>query len=92
MSGDGTLFAVRKPYDDILIYFFQKQEFDDGTSWKEMTGLRLVSDDNFGPDNFGSAVSFSEDGKRVAIGADQADTYSGSVSVYETMGTSNNIE
>eukprot|EP00980_Cylindrotheca_fusiformis_P016435 scaffold4901_cov105-Cylindrotheca_fusiformis.AAC.4 len=84
ISGDGTFLAVAVENDNI-VRFFQKQESDG--SWKEMTNLGLSGDAE--TDCFGSHISLSEDGKRVAIGArndtgasDELDS-AGSVSVYE---------
>eukprot|EP00980_Cylindrotheca_fusiformis_P030162 scaffold24503_cov127-Cylindrotheca_fusiformis.AAC.1 len=78
-----------------MVRFFEKQE-SDGT-WNERTDLRLFAnstEDIFGSDGltavefFGSGVSLSKDGKRVAIGAirencSDDDDCSGSVCVYE---------
>eukprot|EP00980_Cylindrotheca_fusiformis_P016609 scaffold4973_cov135-Cylindrotheca_fusiformis.AAC.27 len=98
ISGDGTFLAAA-PFSNTnngndlagIVRFFQKQELD-GTSWKERTDLRLFGSSD--QDSFGTDVSLSYDGKRVAIGAIRDDDCnnnvadSGSVSVYE-MDTSN---
>eukprot|EP00980_Cylindrotheca_fusiformis_P017453 scaffold5439_cov132-Cylindrotheca_fusiformis.AAC.12 len=92
MSGDGTFLASAPVLSSSngfdyngQVRFYQKHE-SDGT-WEEVTGLRLtgVADG----DRFGSGVSLSANGKRVAIGAFSDDGAnddaldSGSVSVYE---------
>eukprot|EP00980_Cylindrotheca_fusiformis_P002015 scaffold444_cov109-Cylindrotheca_fusiformis.AAC.12 len=90
ISGDGTFLAVSPRYDDSsgvkgIVRFFKKRS--DG-SWKEQKSLRLLGDEA-GLDYFGSDVSLSENGKRVAVGATGDDGLndgaflSGSVSVYE---------
>eukprot|EP00980_Cylindrotheca_fusiformis_P002381 scaffold556_cov193-Cylindrotheca_fusiformis.AAC.2 len=95
MSGDGKLLASA-PYtsNEIgkfkngIVRFFKKQE-SDGT-WAEMIDLRLTGVAAF--DFFGSDVSLSGNGKRVAIGARHDDgaandaESTGSVSVYERNG------
>eukprot|EP00980_Cylindrotheca_fusiformis_P027752 scaffold22558_cov116-Cylindrotheca_fusiformis.AAC.1 len=90
ISGDGSLLAAAPYYfsetgkvNNGIVRFFQKHN---GT-WEENTGLRLLGvADN---DIFGSDVSLSGNGHRVAIGArfddganGEADR-SGSVSIYE---------
>eukprot|EP00980_Cylindrotheca_fusiformis_P002379 scaffold554_cov138-Cylindrotheca_fusiformis.AAC.1 len=95
MSGDGKFLASApgsskengKIFNGI-VRFFQKQE-SDGT-WAEMIDLRLTGVAAY--DFFGSDVSLSGNGKRVAIGAIADDgaandaESTGSVSVYERNG------
>eukprot|EP00980_Cylindrotheca_fusiformis_P021557 scaffold8400_cov95-Cylindrotheca_fusiformis.AAC.3 len=91
MSGDGT-FLASSPYlssnngkdKNGIVRFFQKHESDG--MWEEMINLRLTGDSDL--EYFGSDVSLSENGQRVAIGAldDGANDdamNSGSASVYE---------
>eukprot|EP00980_Cylindrotheca_fusiformis_P016326 scaffold4847_cov89-Cylindrotheca_fusiformis.AAC.13 len=96
ISGDGSLLAAAPgSYSGNtlagIVQFFQKQE--DG-GWKENTDLRLLGVDT--ADYFGSDVSLSGNGQRVAIGAygddgpngeadglDDSKRDSGSVSIYE---------
>eukprot|EP00980_Cylindrotheca_fusiformis_P015112 scaffold4174_cov66-Cylindrotheca_fusiformis.AAC.1 len=79
ISGDGTFLAAAPYNSKGIVEFFQKQ---DGGTWEESnTDLRLEGDGPY--DYFGSAVSLSNDGKRVAIGAYRDDGDSGSVSVYD---------
>eukprot|EP00980_Cylindrotheca_fusiformis_P013863 scaffold3597_cov127-Cylindrotheca_fusiformis.AAC.1 len=93
MSGDGSFLAsapfLNRNNDNTyygLVRFFQKHK-SDGT-WEEMTDLWLtgVADGDY----FGSDVSLSGNGQRVAIGAKSNDhearKNSGSVSVYEMNG------
>eukprot|EP00980_Cylindrotheca_fusiformis_P011252 scaffold2587_cov101-Cylindrotheca_fusiformis.AAC.1 len=90
LSGEGT-FLASAPYSYSansnagIVQFFQKQT---GGTWEEIADLRLEG--NSTEDYFGSAVSLSNDGKRVAIGAladdggdGEVKTDSGSVSVYD---------
>eukprot|EP00980_Cylindrotheca_fusiformis_P005283 scaffold1134_cov103-Cylindrotheca_fusiformis.AAC.1 len=88
MSGDATVLAASPLFlgnNAGLVRFFQKQVSDG--SWREMINLRLAGDTK--NDYFGSDFSLSDDGKRVAIGAEGDDgafdelDYAGSVSVYE---------
>eukprot|EP00980_Cylindrotheca_fusiformis_P025565 scaffold14087_cov85-Cylindrotheca_fusiformis.AAC.1 len=92
MSGDGKFLASAPDSSGKLkngiVRFFQKEE-SDGT-WAEMIDLRLTGVAAF--DLFGSDVSLSGNGKRVAIGARFDDgaandaKIAGSVSVYERNG------
>eukprot|EP00980_Cylindrotheca_fusiformis_P015011 scaffold4127_cov126-Cylindrotheca_fusiformis.AAC.7 len=92
ISGDGSLLAAAPRYHSEtrngIVRFFQKQ---DG-AWNENTDLRLFGIAAY--DYFGSAVSLSGNGQRVAIGTrndggeDNDVASSGSVSIYEmSMGT-----
>eukprot|EP00980_Cylindrotheca_fusiformis_P022658 scaffold9544_cov97-Cylindrotheca_fusiformis.AAC.1 len=83
ISGDGSFIGLALEADSTVL-FFQKQQ--DG-SWNEMINLRLTTNANDG-DHFGSDISLSEDGKRVAIGASYdagvfGEFWAGSFSVYE---------
>eukprot|EP00980_Cylindrotheca_fusiformis_P016434 scaffold4901_cov105-Cylindrotheca_fusiformis.AAC.3 len=86
MSGDGTFLAAAPLFYGAdyagIVRFYQKQE--PIGSWKEIINFRLTGDAEY--DFFGSDVSLSKDGKRVAIGA-EGDShemeYAGSVSVFE---------
>eukprot|EP00980_Cylindrotheca_fusiformis_P008634 scaffold1836_cov97-Cylindrotheca_fusiformis.AAC.1 len=89
MSGDGTFLAAAPQYnsnnfklENGIVRFYKKQS---GGSWMEMSSIRLFGGAWF--DFFGSDVSLSNDGKRVAIGAwgdnSSNGANSGSVSVYE---------
>eukprot|EP00980_Cylindrotheca_fusiformis_P016542 scaffold4957_cov111-Cylindrotheca_fusiformis.AAC.1 len=89
ISGDGTFLAAAPGSYDAneyagIVQFFQKQA---GGTWEENADLRLEGNSSL--DLFGRAVSLSNDGKRVAIGAKQDDgadgskSDSGSVSVYD---------
>eukprot|EP00980_Cylindrotheca_fusiformis_P012990 scaffold3241_cov125-Cylindrotheca_fusiformis.AAC.3 len=89
ISGDGTFLASAPLFYSSgtgVVQFFRKQA---GGAWKENTGLQLKG--NAADDYFGAAVSLSNDGKRVAIGALQDDgdvnakPYSGSISVYDMI-------
>eukprot|EP00980_Cylindrotheca_fusiformis_P015165 scaffold4193_cov68-Cylindrotheca_fusiformis.AAC.2 len=93
ISGDGTFLAAAPGYYAAnnaagIVQFFQKQA---GGNWEENADLRLEGNSSY--DYFGSAVSLSNDGKRVAIGAKQDDgadgskSASGSVSVYDIDST-----
>eukprot|EP00980_Cylindrotheca_fusiformis_P022793 scaffold9767_cov77-Cylindrotheca_fusiformis.AAC.1 len=95
MSGDGKFLASAPGSSNEngklkngIVRFFQKEE-SDGT-WAEMIDLRLTGVAAF--DFFGSDVSLSGNGKRVAIGAIGDDDAAndakstGSVSVYERNG------
>eukprot|EP00980_Cylindrotheca_fusiformis_P003815 scaffold844_cov80-Cylindrotheca_fusiformis.AAC.1 len=82
ISGDGKLLAAARksyPANDAagIVQFFQKQA---GGTWEENADLRLEGNSSY--DYFGSAVSLSNDGKRVAIGA-RLESKFGSVSVYD---------
>eukprot|EP00980_Cylindrotheca_fusiformis_P016432 scaffold4901_cov105-Cylindrotheca_fusiformis.AAC.1 len=88
MSGDATVLAASPLFvgnNAGIVRFFEKQESDG--SWREMINLRLTGEAK--NDYFGSDFSLSDDGKRVAIGAEGDDgafdelDYAGSVSVYE---------
>eukprot|EP00980_Cylindrotheca_fusiformis_P005157 scaffold1092_cov87-Cylindrotheca_fusiformis.AAC.2 len=86
ISGDGSLLAaapnIINGYAGIVRFFENHNR-----TWEENTDLRLlgVADD----DKFGSAISLSGNGQRVAIGAsfdngeDESAFRSGSVSIYE---------
>eukprot|EP00980_Cylindrotheca_fusiformis_P013125 scaffold3297_cov132-Cylindrotheca_fusiformis.AAC.5 len=106
MSRDGTFLASAPSsyssgddgkLENGIVRFFQKQQDSEGTmKWTERTDLQLTGVADF--DFFGSDISFSGNGQRVAIGAsgdggkEEEAMFSGSVSVYEMLNSEDGSE
>eukprot|EP00980_Cylindrotheca_fusiformis_P019047 scaffold6420_cov78-Cylindrotheca_fusiformis.AAC.1 len=78
MSGDGTVLAVSPRHEGVAQFFLR----NDGR-WTENVNLRLNRTDNY---SYGSDVSLSNDGKRVAFGSNGYNAFhisDGKVEIYE---------